>query len=257
MKRNAKKLLGFTIGASDGEIGKVKDFYFDDLSWTIRYLVVETGTWLAGRKVLISTQALHGANWENETFPVNLTQEQVKNSPDIDTTKPVSRRHELQLHQYYPWTGYWEGGLWGGGLGTSGMMMHFTEPFEEAIKKSSAAEAGEDAEYDPHLRSITNVTGYNIRNANDTIGEVNDFIVDDETWQISFIVADTGSWLPGKKVLLSPRWIQDMNWETEVVHVQHTAEQIKHSPAYEPDREIDAEYEKLLSSHYGVSYDRS
>lgn len=250
MKRNAKKLLGFSIGASDGEIGKVKDFYFDDVSWTIRYLVVETGTWLSGRQVLISTQALRGADWDNETFPVNLTKEQVKNSPDIDTTKPVSRKHELLLHQYYPWTGYWDGGLWGGGLGTSGMMMHFTEPLEDAIKKSSAAETGADLEYDPHLRSITNVTGYNIRNANDTIGEVNDFIVDDESWEISFLVVDTGHWLPGKKVLISPKWIQDMDWETAVVHVQHTAEQIKHSPAYEPDQYIDSDYEKSLHLHY-------
>ena len=251
MKRNAKKLLGFSIGASDGEIGKVKDFYFDDVSWTIRYLVVETGTWLSGRQVLISTQALRGADWEKETFPVNLTKEQVKNSPDIDTTKPISRKHELLLHQYYPWTGYWEGGLWGGGvIGTSGMMMHVTEPLEDAIRRSSGGEGTEDQGYDPHLRSVVNVTGYSIRNANDTIGEIADFIVDDESWQISFLVADTGNWLPGKKVLLSPKWIQDMDWETEVVHVQHSAEQIKHSPEYEPDRYIDAEYENRLHTHY-------
>lgn len=252
MKRNAKKLLGFSIGASDGEIGKVKDFYFDDISWTIRYLVVETGSWLAGRQVLISTQALRGADWEKETFPVNLTQEQVRNSPDIDTTKPVSRRHELLLHQYYPWTGYWEGGLWGGGggIGTTGMMMQSTEPFEDAIKNANAGEGGDDSEYDPHLRSISNVTGYSIRHADDTIGEIDDFIVDDETWQISFLIADIGNWLQGKKVLLSPKWIQDMDWETEVVHVQHNAEQIKHSPAYEPDRQIDGDYEEALHMHY-------
>ncbi len=256
MKRNAKKLLGFSIGATDGEIGKVKDFYFDDVTWTIRYLVVETGTWLDGRKVLISTQALRGADWEHESFPASLTKEQVKNSPDIDTTKPVSRRHELMLNQYYPWTSYWEGGLWAGGVGTSGMMMPAHEPFEEAIKHAAAAESGADMEYDPHLRSITNVTGYSIRNSDDNIGDVNEFIVDDESWNILFLIVDTGHWLPGKKVLLSPRWIQDMDWETEVIHVQHSAEQIKHSPPYEPDHIINTEYEKLLANHYGVTEDR-
>lgn len=253
MKRNSKSLLGFSIGASDGEIGKVKDFYFDDISWTIRYLVVETGTWLAGRKVLISTQAIRGADWKNETFPINLTMEQVKNSPDIDTTKPVSRRHELQLNQYYPWTGYWDVGLWSGGMGTSGMMMPYAEPFEDAIKKANAAASGDELEYDPHLRSIDNVIGYQIHHADDNIGKVDDFIIDDENWELSFMIADTGNWLPGKKVLLSPRWIQDMDWETEVVHVQNTAEQIKHSPVYEQDTKVDEEYETLLNTHYNRS----
>ncbi len=136
MKRTIKNLMGFTMGATDGEIGKVKDFYFDDVTWTIRYLVVETGNWLSNRKVLISPEALLQVDWANETFPVNLTKEQIKKSPDVDTDQPVSRQHEMELYTHYPWTNYWGGGIWAGGMGTAGMMMpRSSVPMEEAVKK--------------------------------------------------------------------------------------------------------------------------
>ncbi len=111
MKRSIKSLIGYTMGATDGEIGKVKEFYFDDESWTIRYLIVETGSWLSGRKVLISPDALLTPDWQQKVFPVNLTKKQIKNSPHIDTEKPVSRQQEMKLYEHYPWTSYWEGSL--------------------------------------------------------------------------------------------------------------------------------------------------
>lgn len=114
MKRNIKSLIGFTIGATDGEIGKVTEFYFDDETWTIRYLIVETGSWLFGRKVLISPIALLTPDWENKIFPINLTKEQIKNSPDIDTERPVSRQQELDMYAHYPWGTYWGSGFYAG-----------------------------------------------------------------------------------------------------------------------------------------------
>ena len=121
MKRRLDSLIGFTIGGTDGEIGKVKEFYFDDESWTIRYLIVETGSWLFGRKVLLSPHAVVKSDWAQETFEVDLTMEQIKNSPLTDTDKPVSRQHEMDLYAYYPWGGYY----WGGGMGFSGMGMSY------------------------------------------------------------------------------------------------------------------------------------
>ena len=104
MKRAIKNLIGFTMGATDGEIGKVTDFYFDDLTWTIRYFVVDTGNWLLNRKVLISPEALLDVDWTNKIFPINLTKEQIKNSPALETDQPVSRQHEMELYAHYPWT---------------------------------------------------------------------------------------------------------------------------------------------------------
>lgn len=121
MKHSVKSLIGFTMGATDGEIGKVKEFYFDDESWVVRYLIVDTGNWLSGRVVLISTQAIVNADWENKVFSVNLTKEQIKNSPDINTELPVSRQEEIKLQKYYPWVQYWGGGYYGGGSGVLAM----------------------------------------------------------------------------------------------------------------------------------------
>jgi len=250
MKRTIKNLMGFTMGALDGEIGKVTDFYFDDVTWTIRYLVVETGNWLLNRKVLISPEALLQCDWENKTLPVKLTKEQIENSPDIDTNQPVSRQHEMELYAYYPWTTYWGGGGWAGGMGTSGMMMPMSSvPMDEAVKdsiKTSDAEAG-----DPHLRSAENVDGYKINALDDIIGDVEDFIVDDINWKINYLIVDTGNWFPGKKVIISPNWVKNIKWETSEVTVNASVEQIKNSPEYDASKYLSTDYETNLQNYYG------
>jgi hypothetical protein len=123
MLHSMKDLEGYTIGATDGVIGHVKDFYFDDEAWVIRYLVVETGAWLSSRRVLISPIAINEPNWSEKSFPAAITQEQVKNSPNIDTDKPVSRQHEIAYSGYYGYPYYWGGGgFWGNGV-YPGMML--------------------------------------------------------------------------------------------------------------------------------------
>jgi uncharacterized protein YrrD len=243
--------MGFTMGATDGDIGKVKDFYFDDVTWTIRYLVVETGNWLSNRKVLISPEALLQVDWANETFPVNLTKEQIKKSPDVDTDQPVSRQHELKLYAHYPWTSYWGGGIWAGGMGTTGMMMPSSSvPMEEAVKNGEQTSDAE-ADGDPHLRSAKNVQGYTIHALDDTIGDVEDFIVDDSNWTINYMVVDTGNWFPGKKVIISPYLIKEINWETSEVRINASVEQVKNSPEYDASKHLSIEYEANLQNYYG------
>lgn len=249
MKHNIKSLNGRSIRAIDGEIGKVKEFYFDDKTWTIRYLVVETGNWLFGRKVLISPQALLSPDLDNDVFPVDLTKEQIKNSPDIDTNKPVSRQHEISLYEYYPWANYWTGGLWGRGIGTTGMMMQPHAPFAEAIKNEQDI-PDKQPEDDDSLRSTDKVTGYTIKATNGHIGDVEDFIMDDNTWKLDFIVVDTGNWFSGKKVLISPSWIKEIIWYTSTVIVNTSVDQVKNSPEYNVGQKISEMYEANLKSHY-------
>lgn len=246
MKHRIDSLVGFTIGGTDGEIGKVKEFYFDDITWTIRYLIVETGSWLFGRKVLISPEAVLTPDWEGKVFPVNLTMEQITNSPLIDTEKPVSRQHEIELYNYYPWTGYWGGGIWAGGMGTSGMMTSPALPFEMAIQENIASKEAEN----PHLRSTDNVTGYNIKATDGEIGDVEDFIIDDSTWKIDYLLVDTGNWFPGKKVLISPKIIKEVSWENSVFIVNASEEQVKNSPEYQPHQEVNESYEANLHNYY-------
>lgn len=226
MKRSVKSLIGYTVAATYGEIGKVKEFYFDDTTWTIQYLILDTGNWLTGRVVLISPQALLTPDWENKTFPVNLTKEQIWNCPHINTAIPVSRQEENKLHNYYSMVAYWGGG-YGGALapGTMIMGMPRTELTEQLSPDKEAA--------DKHLRSRDTVSGYKIHATDDQIGKVEDFIIDDNTWTLDFIVVDTGSFFNGKSVLISPRWIKGINWETSTVIINASVEEVKNSPDYD------------------------
>ncbi|MDQ6815123.1 MAG: PRC-barrel domain-containing protein [Bacteroidota bacterium] len=244
MKRSVKSLIGFTMGATDGEIGKVKEFYFDDKTWTIRYLIVETGSWLFGRKVLISPEALLTPDWEGESFPVNLTKEQIENSPNIDTEKPVSRQQEIELYAHYPWTGYWGGGIWAGGMGTAGMMISPAVPLETAVHEN----VGEET--DPHLRSTDKVTGYDIKATDGDIGDAEDFMVDDSTWKVAFMVVDTGNWFPGKKVVISPNLIKSIDWNTSEIVVNASVDQVKNSPEYDAGKYLSYDYETNLQNYY-------
>lgn len=249
MNRSVKSLHHFTIAASDGNIGRVKEFYFDDHSWTIRYIVIETGNWLSGRKVLLSPQAITKTDGDNEAFTVNLTKDQIENSPDINTEQPVSRQQEMELYKHYPWTNYWEGTLWETGMGTTGMVTPLAAPLEEAIKSEEEI-SGSKEKGDPHLRSTANVENYSIHATDGEIGDVEDFIVDETSWKLSFFVVDTGNWFPGKKVLISPEWIKKVEWETSSVHVNASVDNIKNSPEYDADKPIVKDYQNDLHNYY-------
>jgi hypothetical protein len=220
MRPSLHSMIGFTIHAVDGELGKVNEFYFDDTTWTIRYMVAETGSWLSGRKVLISSVALGKPEWESRTFSVNLTCDQVRNSPDIDTERPVYRQHEAQLHEYYQWPMYWESG-YGGIFGITPFPV-----FENPLSQKSSKPERQD---DPHLRSTHQVSGYRIHATDGEIGHVKDFIVDDENWAIDFLVIDTGNWLPGRKVLISPKWIKNVSWADTSVYLDRTRQSVENS----------------------------
>ena len=103
MFRSTKELFGYQILAQDGEIGKVYDLYFDDDDWLTRYLVVDTGPWILGRRVLLVPDCLGQPDWTNETFPVDLTRKQIKESPEINTALPISKQQQISLHRYYRW----------------------------------------------------------------------------------------------------------------------------------------------------------
>jgi uncharacterized protein YrrD len=226
MQRSINHLIGSGMEATDGAIGKVEDFYFEDDTWAIRYLVVKTGNWLSGRKVLISPAALTKAAWESGIFPVNLTGQQIRNSPDIDTEKPVSRQQEIALHAYYPWQNYWETGFYPGGVW--GVIDATPVIDREMIE---AAEELKQSTDDVHLRSTRHVTGYHILAIDGEIGHVKDFIMDDETWQLLFLVVDTQNWFGGKKVLISVKHIKEVQWSNSKVFVNVSIDVIKNSPA--------------------------
>ena len=247
MLRNVNSLVGYAIRATDGDLWKVDEFYFDDQTWTIRYIVVETGTWLSGRKVLLSPVALGEHDWESRTFGANLTMEQVRNSPDIDTAKPVSRQHEVDLSWYYAWPMYWGSGFSMGG-------MYGTAPlgpliYEKTDTKDDAS--APESHDDPHLRSTRSVAGCHIDATDGEIGHVEDYIIDDQSWMLRFLVVDTGNWLPGRRVLMSPHWIRRVEWGESKVIVDLSREAIERSPEFGPLQPVSADYEGKLHDYYG------
>lgn len=252
MLYNLSTLEGFSLGARDGEIGSVEDFYFDDEAWVVRYLAVDTGSWLAGRRVLISPASLGKVDRDGRRIAVDLSKEQIENSPPIDTHKPISRQHETELYDYYGYPYYWGGPyMWGpvaypGGYAT----LPSEAPEETTQTRELQAMRDQQRSEDQHLRSSREVTGYYIEASDGEIGHAEDFLLEDANWAIRYMVVDTRNWWPGKKVLVSPRWISHINWQETKAHVDLPREQIKQAPEYEPSISITREYEDRVHRHY-------
>ena len=240
MLRNMHDLLGYAIRASDGPIGHVKDFYFDDEAWVVRYLVVDTGTWLSSRKVLISPFSIGRPDRADKTLPASITQEQVKNSPDIDTDKPVSRQYEMSYLGYYGYPYYWGGvGLWGIGSYPGMMLMG-----------AGSREAARHEDDDSHLRSCEAVIKYHVDASDGGVGHVVGMLLDEESWAIRYLIVNTSNWWLGHEVLIAPQWITDISWPARKVSVNLTRQAVKEAPPYDPALTLDRNKEIGLHKHY-------
>jgi hypothetical protein len=218
-----KELRGYAIRTTDGDIGKVYEFYLDDAAWTVRYMVVDIGGWLSGRPVLIPRAALGQADSKAHILPVELTKMQVEKCPDIDASKPVYRQQSSRLPNDWPL--YWGGGR----LLIAGIFDGY--PYGKSKGRKRPIEEHND---DPHLRSTREVSGYRIHAGDATIGHVEDFIVDDDSWVVRYMVVDTRNWLPGKKVLVATRWVQEIRWASYSVYVNLHREAIQQLPKFDP-----------------------
>ncbi len=244
MLRKTKELRGCKLGARDGEIGHIKDFYFDDQTWTVRYLVADTGNWLPHRKVLIAPFAVTGIHsTPHKVLGVSLTRKQIEESPSIEAHKPVSRQFETQYYQYYGWPYYWPGPLLWGPVAFPGPALPTELP-----PPGPASVPTQDQ--DSHLRSVTEIIGYRLQALDHDFGHVEQFIFDDQNWAIRYLVADTRNWWPGKSVLLSPQWISWVSWSELRVYVDLDRETIRRAPEYDPAAPPTREYEEKLFEHY-------
>lgn len=253
MLRSCKELFGYEVLAQDGQIGEVHDFLFEDREWAIRYLVVDTGPWILGRKILLSVSALGQPDWSGQQFPVALTREKVKASPEVDADKDVSRRQEIKLHDHYAWPMYWDepGGV------ERPVPQSPPSPTEVQEEEKVTRDTGEKtaisrSEYgDPHLRSMRDVRKYNIVARDGKIGQADDFVVATEDWVLRYLVVDTGTWLPGRKVLIALDWIEAIRYESSEIGIDLSRETIKKSPEFDPEEPVNREYEGQLYDYYG------
>lgn len=251
MLRSLNELTGYQLQGIDDSIGRCKDFLFDDRRWVVRYMVADTHKWLpGGRKVLISPISLGEPDWQQHRFPILLSREGIENSPPLADHKPVSQQYETELFNYYGYSYYWMGGdIWGS----------FSNPAPlieiEAEKPDvSASSAKASSTKERHLRSAVEVKGYDIQAADESIGHVEDFVLDDDRWTIAFIAVDTRNWLPGgRKVMIATDSLQSVSWADRSVSVNLTAQQIKDSPEYDPEKYRDPEYENVMHNLHGAS----
>jgi hypothetical protein len=223
----------------EGDIGKVEGFYFDDRHWTVRYMVIETGDWLTDRQVLISPHAMVSVEEGKGIISTSLTKKQIEGSPSLDTHKPISRQFERDYYAYYGWPMYWYGPyMWG----------PYHNPLRDRERESE--EIQDEKGWDAHLRSTQAVTGYHIEAKDGEIGHVEDFIIDDKTWAIRYMIVDTRNWWPGKQILVSPQWIEEITWGEAKVFVNLSRETIKRGPEYTEKSLVTRNYEAGLHRHY-------
>jgi len=244
MLQTVNNLRKYTLHAIDGLIGSIKDCYFDDEHWTVRYLVVHTGAWLMGRDVLISPIAARGFNEDEKSLVVELTKERVQNSPGIDTAEPISRQQEREYFQYYGWPYYWGGpGVWGWG-GVPAPIV----PIPEVIPTRELSH--DSSESNVHLRSALEIHGYHIQSTDQEIGHLEDFVLDNATWMITDLLVDTRNWWPGKKVLIPHALVQNVSWIDRTITVDLSSQQIRESPEFDPGAGLTAQYQRGVRKYY-------
>lgn len=236
MIRGLKDFIGYTLTAVDGDVGQIRDFYFDNFNWVVRYMAVEVDT---GRSLLLSPAAAGKMDVETQTISVNLERDFVLNSPSFDLDKPITRVFETELLNYYEWPAYWSGSM---------ASYPLIELIDEMREHDSSEVMG--AQNQEHITSIRNVFGKQIKARDGEIGHVYDFLVDDEAWNILYMVVDIGAWLPGRKVLLSPTWVTEADWHSGHVEVDLKRETIENSPEYDPLVPLDESYDRQLREYY-------
>ena len=243
MLRSSRSLDQYTVGAVDGDLGKVVDVLFDDERWAVRYLVVETGGVFLQRRVLISPNSFRTVDWLHSRFNVALTREKVRRSPSVDTDQPISRQREAEHHRYYGYPTYWafSGPI---ALGMYPGILPLGEVASPPLAKQTPAG-------DVHLRSAGEVHGYRVRGSDDDLGHLGDLLVDDQTWKVAYLVIDTSNWWLGKQVLVAPEWATRISWDERRVFIAMTRQAILGSPEWTPGAPVNREYETRLYDHYG------
>ena len=237
-------MIGYSLKAKNGEKGKVKNFLFDDRSWMIRYLEAELGSFFSEKRVLIPRMFLGEPEWDNKHFPIELSVERIKESPDLNFDMPVSRKYEQELVRHYDIQPYW---MVNAAAYAGQESFFYPGNLFRAPKKVIKEE-----DIDTSLRSFNEVVGYHIDAVDDTFGQIVDLIIDDKDWQILHVVIDTKTLVPwSRKVLVPIELIDEINFMDHRVTVNMPKEAIKNSPEFDESEPVNSEYEEVLYDYYG------
>lgn len=254
MLSSVKQLHNAVIAARDGNIGHVREVYFDDAKWVIRHIVVDSGGWLTGRRVLISPHAIEAFEPAAMRLVAALTKKQVEDAPSVDSDMPVSRQQEIELYDYYGYPYWWAGaGIWGAAaFPVAGASRALPQASADPVVTQELRErqAAQRDTADAHLRSSAAVSGYHIEAKDGAIGHIDDFLFDEHSWQIGQVVVDTRNWLPGRHVVIAPQWIESIDWGERKVHVKVPREAVKSSPPYEGPAQLSGDSLREMQRHF-------
>lgn len=247
MLQSVNDLKGYDIFATDGEIGNIEEFYFEDINFKMRYLVANTGNWLTGKQNLISPVRITHLDRENRRVRVSLTKEEVRKSPTVDKHLPVSRQMEKMVSDYYGNTYYWDDRP-----DLNATQLATVNAARATVKSAMTTTSVVSAEspQDVHLRSAQETAAYEVAGLDGTFGKIVDFIVETDNWTMRYVTVDTGSWLAEKQVLVSTGWIEGFNWSNRRVNMNLTRAQIESCPDFNEVAEITNEYETRLQKHF-------
>lgn len=209
MLRSMRELFGYSVAATDGPIGKVDDFLFDEHTRDIRYLVVDTGGWLNRRPVLVAPVAFGHARWPARDFPVRITREQVRGSPPLVLDAPLPRQGEAELHAHYEWVPYW-------------------------LAHGHGVPTGHAAETTAPLCRARRLVDFHIAGTDDEAGHLVDFILDDADWTVRFLVAETEGWWAPRTLMVDMAAFRGVDPVAERVSLTLTARAVYESPPYDP-----------------------
>jgi hypothetical protein len=236
--------LNTNICGTDGDIGGLHDAYFNGVTWRLRYFVVDSGSWLPGKKHLLSPHALEQIKWPDSLACVSATKKQFEQSPGVLLDRPISRKMEAAVANHFAWSAYWSAGM-------GAAVIH-----AEQASDTSGVTEDELLEHAEDLRSVNEVVGYDISAVDGEVGKVEDFLIDDETWTIRFMVVKTGSFFSGNRILLAPEWVRSVRCSERAVNVSLSCETIKNGPVFDPTAAINHEVEERIFDAYGRVQER-
>ncbi len=247
MLRSLKEIIGYTLQETDDVIGSCKDFLFDDVQWNIRYMVADTGTWLAQHKVLITPNALGSPDWQSELIPVSQTRNEIENCPPLDSHAPVSRAYEETYHEHFGLPFYWIGADFTEGMIAKGGII---QPVADLPEEDAPTETEGNNE-DIHLRSSQEIMSYGVMARDQQAGRIDDIIIDDSNWEIKHFVVNTGAVLPDKLVLVEPNEVTLIDWSNQQVSIDMSANILQERESFDPDEPVNRQQEVRLYDYYG------
>jgi hypothetical protein len=242
-------MLEYTAEGSDGELGPVVDFYFDAFNWEVRYLVVDAEPAAFGQRVPLAPDAIVAVDHDGQRVEFDLDADQVRRSPTVEESIPLGRRAESELAKHFGWQTYWED------YPERASDPHAAEVPLSSVPDDPAAPESRTERHPPEtdlaLRSATEVFGYAVEALDGTPGQLLDLLVDPEEWVVRYLVVGTEDAPEGRPVLVSPSWVQEIDWDQKRLHVDISADQVTQAPEWQPGQPVDRAFEERVHDHYG------